>query len=169
MAQSYNETLDEFLDMDYNIGELDTKMSLVPPDTVSRSTIVNVRPIIYQDKTTGEYNAMIEMMHSLDSPEVKEDSEIEDPHAVHLIRLDIKDPKSWDGNLPIPLASGKNKNIELGKALSAYGMNGKPWKWSHFKNQSGFARTGRSRRDDDRFAPIVAVGSSSEDVSPKKK
>ncbi len=167
MAQSYNDTLDEFLDQGYDLGELDTKISVVPQDTVSRGTVVGIRPIKYQNDE-GEWNALVEMMYSLNDPEIKESTQLDDPRVTHTFRVDIAD-KNWDGNGLIPLASGPNKNVELGKVLKAFRLNGKPWKWSSFKNEEACVRVGRPRREEDRYAPVVAVGLNEDDVKSSSK
>ncbi len=165
MAQSMRDSLDEMLDADYNLGEFDTEMSLVPPDTVAKATVISVKPIRYRDKETGDWNGMIEMIYRIDDIEVKEKSNLDDPRVVHTFRVDLANTKDWDGEGPLPLAGGPNKNIELGKVRRAFGMNtGKQWRLSHFQNQQAYVRVARNTREGDQYARVAAVGSARDEM-----
>ncbi len=165
MPQSMRDSLDEMLDVDYNLGEFDTEMSLVPPDTVAKATVIGVKPIKYRDKETGDWNGMIEMTYRINDPEVKESTKLDDPRVVHTFRVDLANTKDWDGEGPLPLAGGPNKNIELGKVRKAFGMNsGKTWRLSHFMHQEGYVRVARNTREGDQFARVAAVGSSKDSM-----
>lgn len=168
MAQSFRDSLDEFMDQTVNLGEaLPTKIELVPDGTEAKGTVVAIRPIKYQNDD-GEFQALVEFTYSIDDPEVKEETQLEDPRVTHIVRLDVT--KDWDGNGNPPLASGRNKNVDLGKVLEAFRMNdGRPFKWSLFMHESAYVRVGRPRREEDRFAPVVMVGHDADDVKRPTK
>jgi hypothetical protein len=170
MAQSFRESLDEFLDqtVDPSGESLPTKIELIPEGTECKGTVTGIRPIAYQNADSGEWNAMAEIMYSIDSPEVKEETGLDDPRAVQILRLDVR--RDWDGRGSPPLEFGRNKNVDLGKLLTAFGMNdGRKFKWSSFMHEDAYLRIGRPRREEDRYAPVSMVGREPDDVKTRSK
>lgn len=169
MAQSFRESLDEIMDQDINPGgPLPTKIEMVPEGTVTKGTLVGIRPIVYQNNESGEWNAMFEFTYSINDPEVKEETGLEDPRVVHIVRLDVR--KNWDGKGAPPLDFGRNKNVELGKVREAFGSNdAKPFKLNDFMLEDVWLRVGRPRREEDRYAPVAMLGENEEDVTPRKR
>jgi hypothetical protein len=169
MAQSFRESLDEIMDQTIDPGEaLPTKIEMVPEGTVAEATVVGIRPIVYQSGDDGSWNAMYEFTYSINDPSVKEETQLEDPRVVHIVRLDVR--KDWDGKGAPPLTFGPNKNVELGKVREAFGTNtAKPFKLSDFMHETTWLRVGRPRREEDRYAPVVMLGHDEEDVTPRKR
>src|SRR5712671_6427069 len=163
MAQSFNATLDEFLDQTVNLGTpLDTKLSLVP-ECETRGTIISVTPRKYFNEDEGEWRANINVMFLCTDPKIKEETELDEPKAQLTIRLDTA--KSWDGNGNPPLESGKNKNIGLGRFLTALKINdGRKWKWSQFIHEDLWIRTAKPYNEQSPYADVAAVASDEDGV-----
>lgn len=170
MAQSaFQTTLDEFIDQTYNFGEaFPTRIELVP-DGEYKATVSSITYRVFpSNREEGEFAAVVNMMFSINDPEVREATGLDDPKAQLRVNLDTK--KGWDGNGNPPLEFGKNKNIYVGRLLEAFGMNdSRPWKWSMFEHEDCYVRVGKPFNPDSPYSDVKAVGRDLEDVQPSNK
>ncbi len=164
MAQSFRDTLDEFLDqtVDFTGEILSTKLELVP-ECETKGTIIAVTLRKYFNEDEGEWRANVVVMFLCTDPKIREETELEEPKAQLTIRLDTM--KSWDGNGNPPLERGKNKNIGLARLLEALQMNdGRKWKWSQFLHEVLWIRTAKPYNEQSSYADVAMVGNKEDDV-----
>jgi hypothetical protein len=159
MANSFRESMDEFLDQTVDPGSpegLPTKIELVPEGEY-KGSVVNIVPRKFQNDD-GEWRAIVEMTFLIDSPEVKEETQLDEPRVRYTIFLDT--PKDWDGNGNPPLEFGRNKNVQLGRLLEGFAMNdGRKFKWSSFMHEDAWLRVVKPRNPEQAmFADVAAIG-----------
>lgn len=164
MAQSFRESLDEFLDQSIDPGgeSLPTKIELVP-ECETRGTIVGITPRKFQNDD-GEWRAIVEVMFSISDPSIKEETGLDDPRARYTIFLDVQ--KGWNGEGNPPLETGRNKNVGLGRLLEGLGLNdGRKFKWSMFMHEDAWIRVVKPRNlEQATYSDVAAIGRDEDSV-----
>ncbi len=164
MAQSYKESLDEFMDQTIDPGEaLPTKIELVPEGEM-KGTVISINARRFQNSDDGVWRAVVEMMFSIDDPQVKEDTGLEDPRVRLSIFLDTL--KDWDGLGAPPLDFGRNKNVALGRLLEGFGMNdGRKFKWPMFMHEDAWLRVVKPKNlEQSMYSDVAMVGRTQDSV-----
>lgn len=165
MARSFSEGMEEFLDATYDLGgeALPTRIELVPPcETKGTITDIALRKFpSRQDE--GEFQALVNIMFTINDPNIKEETGLDEPRVQYTIRLDTE--RGWDGNGNPPLVHGKNKNVGLGRFLTAMGMNdGRKWKWSTFMHEECWIKVQKPYNPESPYSEVAMVGATEDDV-----
>lgn len=113
------------------LGANDTKRTPIPeyPDGVLLMCVDTNKPKQFTMKDTGETRWVAELVFLVDHDKAREETGMKEPKIRMPIWLDINEQG---------LDMGKGKNVDLGRARAAMGLNdqSRPFKFSDFKGRT---------------------------------